>query len=82
MRIGPTASESAPWKEYKALSPENRDLWVRAFIADDLYEEFFPRRRRIFGFDAKREEVMNEFESTLVESGKGQSSFPRSVGSF
>ena len=81
LRIGLAALESAPWKEYKALPPENRELWVRAFIADDLYEELFTEKRRVFGLDAKREEVMDEFELSLAESGKGQSSFPRSIES-
>ena len=72
------ASDSPTWKEFKPLSAENRELWVRAFIADDLYDEFFRKDRRNFGFDAKREEVLKEFESTLAESGKGQSSFTQS----
>ena len=73
------ASESTTWKEeFKPLSAENRELWVRAFIADELYEEIFRKDRRIFGFDGKREEVLKEFESTLAESGKGQSFFPQS----
>ena len=72
------ALESAIWKDFKPLSAENRELWVRAIIADDLYDEFFRRDRRNFGFDAKREEVLKDFESNLVHSGKGQSSFPQS----
>ena len=82
MRIGFAASEVASWKEYKLLSPENGELWVRTYIADGLYEEFFAKNRKIFGFDDKREEVMKDFESTLAESGKGQSSFAESTGSF
>lgn len=80
MIVGRAALESAPWKEFKPLTPENRELWVRAFIADDLYDEFFRKDRRIFGFDGKREDVLKEFESALAESGKGQSSFPQSWG--
>ena len=81
LRPGLAVSDEPNWKEFKPLSPENRELWVRAYIADDLYDEFFPRERRIFGFDKKREEVMGDFESTLEDSGKGQSSFPQSIGS-
>ena len=77
---GLSASESPTWKDFKPLSPENRELWVRAYIADDLYNEFF-KKRRIFGFDDEREEVMKEFESTLAKSDKGRSSFPESIGS-
>ena len=80
MRIGQVVLESAPWKEFKPLSAENRELWVRALIADDLYEEFFPKDRRIFGFDTRREEALKDFESVLAESGKGQSSIPQSKG--
>lgn len=65
-------SGSAIWKEYKTLSPENKELWVRAFIADDLYQEFFLKKQRIFGLDVEREEVMKGFELTLENSGKGQ----------
>ena len=73
-------SDSVLWKEYKPLSAENRELWVRAIIADDLYDEFFRKDRRIFGFDTKREEVLKDFELVLVESGKGQSSISQSRG--
>ena len=76
LRPGLAVSDEPNWKEFKPLSPENRELWVRAYIADGLYDEFFRRERRIFGFDKKREEVMEDFESTLEDSGKGQSSFP------
>ena len=78
IRMAFVASDSPEWKELKLLSPENRELWVRAFIADDLYDEFFRKDPRKFGFDAKREEVLRDFESALAESGKGQSSFPQS----
>ena len=81
MRIGLVALDSVlPWKEYKPLSAENRELWVRALIADDLYNEFFAKDRRIFGFDTKREEVLRDFESVLAKSGKGQSSISQSTG--
>lgn len=74
-----SASEQPSWKEFKLLSAENRELWVRAYIADDLYEEFFRKKRMIFGFDDGRDVAMRDFESTLLESGKGQSSFSQSI---
>ena len=82
MRIGLAASDPALWKEFKPLSAENRELWVRAFIADDLYDEFFPKDRRIFGFDNEREEVLKDFESVLAKSGKGQSSISQSKRAY
>ena len=78
MMIGLIASEIDPWEEFMRLSGENRELWVRAFIAHDLYDEFFRKDRMFFGFDAKREKALKDFESILAESGKGQSSFPQS----
>ena len=80
MRTTLVATDSVSWKEFKPLSAENRELWVRAFIADDLYDEFFSKDRKIFGFDIKREEVLKDFESVLLESGKGQSSVSQSRG--
>ena len=29
-------SDRPNWKEYKSLSPENRELWIRAWFADEL----------------------------------------------
>ena len=81
MNIKVTALESAPWKEYRPLSRENRQLWIQAFIADDLYEQFFSGKRRIFGFNAEQEQVLQDIESTLTKSGKGQSSIPQSTRS-
>ncbi len=69
------------WKEYKPLSPENRELCLRAFIADDLHAEFFNRKQRIFGLDAKREEAMKGFELMLEDSRKGQFLFLPPTGS-
>ena len=60
------------WKGFQALSPENKELWVRAFIADELYAAFFGRRRKVFGLDSKREDAMKGFEQMLEDSHKGQ----------
>lgn len=68
----PAESDKAIWKDFKPLSPENRELLVRGFIADYLHGDFFPRKHKIFGLDAKREGVMRDFELMLEESDKGQ----------
>ena len=67
-----TEADVVKWKDYKPLSPENRELWVRAFIADDLHLELFDREQRIFGLDSKREHAMKGFEMMLEDSHKGQ----------
>ena len=77
----PGESRSAVWQEYKTLSPENKELWVRAFIADELYQEFFLKKHRIFGLDAQREELMKGFELALKSSGEGQSPYAQPTGS-
>ena len=59
-------------KEYAGLSPENRELWVRAFIAGELFKEFFRSDRKVFGLGGKREDAMEEFEKRLISSGKGR----------
>ena len=72
LRMGIAELEQSVWSEIKSLSGEIRELWVRASIADDLYEEFFAQERKVFGFDnEERERAMREFESALAESGKG-----------
>ena len=76
-----TEADIAIWKDYKPLSPENRELWVRAFIADDLHAEFFNRKQRIFGLDSKREDAMKGFELMLEDSRKGQFLFLHSTES-
>ena len=76
MRAGQVSQESATWREFEPLFIENRKFYIRAFVTNDLHDKFFRKDRRIFGFDAKREEVLKKFESILTESGKGQSSFP------
>lgn len=76
-----TEADMGKWKDYKPLSPENRELWVRAFIADDLHVEFFKRGQRIFGLDSKQEDAMKGFELMLEESRKGQFLFLQSTGS-
>ena len=67
-----TGGDVVSWKDYKPLTPENRELWVRALIADDLYAEFFSRKQSIFGLDPEREDAMKDFEMMLEESHKGQ----------
>ena len=74
LRMGIAALEQSVWSEIKPLSGEIRELWVRASIADDLYEEFFAQERKVFGFDdEERERAMREFESALTKRGKGPS---------
>lgn len=76
-----TEADMVVWKDYKPLSPENKELWVRAFIADDLHHEFFMRKQRIFGLDSKHEDVMKGFELMLEDSRKGQFIFLHSTRS-
>ena len=75
MNVELKALESAPWKDYHPLSRENRQLWIQAFIADDLFEQFFSGKRKLFGFDAEQEQVLQDIESTLTKSGRGQTPF-------
>jgi chromosome segregation ATPase len=63
------------WKDtYNNLSPETRELWVRAMIADKLHIGFFSSSsRKLFGFDEPRESALAELEGIVAASGKGES---------
>ena len=63
------------WKDtYNNLSPETRELWVRAMIADKFHRAFFSSSsRKLFGFDEPREKALAELEGIVAASGKGES---------
>ncbi|KAI9792788.1 MAG: hypothetical protein M1816_001520 [Peltula sp. TS41687] len=57
--------------EPQDLSPENSELWTRAYIAEFLYDAFFGSNCRLFGVDdEKAEGVMADFEERLCQNGK------------
>ena len=65
-------SEMNVWRSYRVLSAENKELWVRGQIASRLYTAFF-KNQKLFGLDAKREDMMRDFEMDLERSGRGWS---------
>lgn len=70
------------WKaDYNTLSPETRELWVRATIADKIHERFFSSSSRgIFGFDEAREAAQAELERILIASKRGKKSWAFTQG--
>ncbi len=69
------SAKKLKWKDtYNDLSPETRELWVRAMIADKLHKGFFSSSsRKLFGFDEPREKALAELEGIVAASGKGES---------
>jgi chromosome segregation ATPase len=66
------SAKKLKWKEdYNNLSPETRELWVRAMIADRLHRSFFSSSSKLFGFDEPRENALAEVEAIVAASGKG-----------
>jgi chromosome segregation ATPase len=69
------SAKNLKWKDtYNSLSPEARELWVRAMIADKLHSGFFSSSsRKLFGFDEPIENALAELEDIMVASGRGES---------
>lgn len=55
------------WKQYNSLRPDDRDLWLRALIADRMYTQLFHPTARLFGLNEEREKPQIELESKLLE---------------
>lgn len=69
------SAKKLKWKDaYNNLSPETRELWVRAMIADKLHRSFFSSSsRKLFGFEEPIENALAELEDIMAASGRGES---------
>jgi len=61
---GKASSIKLKWKEYNTYNPENRELFLRALIADRLFKHLFSTElgRGLFGLDRETESSMGELE--------------------
>ena len=54
-------------KKLNSLSKDDRMFYLRAKLADGIYDEFFHPSVKLFGLDEMREKAQLELEETLTE---------------
>ena len=64
---------------YWRLSPENKTLHVRGFIAHLLWCNLFAPGRLPWGFPKEHNDLFSKLEHSMIESKKGMKLYPRTI---